>query len=170
VTYTTTSTQTFSLTSAKYVASKVAADLRYMRALYGKPSESEIERWIEELVLWIHSGYLGTVTYGFKRNGNCVLAVKYVADRAGNLTQDDTSGKVRPGVDVSGLPFYNYLTHSTTWAWLKSTQQAAFEATLPFQRTGAPEPGVEGGYWQEDRTYSADGGGVRRSTIRRFGE
>lgn len=52
MTFTTTTTQTFSLTSAKYVASKVAADLRYMRALYGKPYESEIETWIEELVLW----------------------------------------------------------------------------------------------------------------------
>lgn len=170
MTFTTTTTQTFSLTSAKYVASKVAADLRYMRALYGKPYESEIETWIEELVLWIHSGYLGTITYGFRRDGNWVLAVRYVGDRAGNLTQDDSTGKVRPGVDVSGLSFYNYLTKSSAWARLTSAQQAAFEATLPFQRTGAPEPGVEGGYWQEDRAYSADGGGVRRSTIRRYGE
>jgi hypothetical protein len=169
MTYSTTTTNTFSLTSAKYVASKVAADLRYIRALYGKPDESDIERWIEELVLWIQSGYLGTVTYGFKRDDKWVVAARYAADRSGGLTQDDSTGRLAPGVDVSGCSFYNYLTHSDAWSRLTASQQAAFEATLPFQRTGADEPGVAGGFWQEDRAYSADGGGVRRSTIRRYG-
>lgn len=170
MTYTTTGTSTFSLTSAKHVASKVAADLRYMRALYGSPSAEWIEMYNDELVRFLDAGYLGTVTYGFKRNEKWIAAIKYTADLYGNLTQDDRTGKLPVGADVSGLFATSYMTYSNKWDRLSEAERARFMATLPFQRVGAAEPGVEGGYWQEDRTYSADGGGVRRSTLRRHGQ
>jgi hypothetical protein len=169
MTFTTTTTNTFSLTSAKHVASKVVANLRYMQALYGSPSNEWIDKYHEELILFLNAGYLGTVTYGFKRNEKWVAAAKYTADLSGNLTQDDSAGTLPAGADVADLTATSYMTYSRKWDQLTSAERERFKATLPFQRAGAPEPGVEGGYWEADRTYSSDGGGVRRSTLRRYG-
>jgi len=149
------------------VASKVAADLRYMKALYGSPSPEWIQKYLDELVELLAGRYVKSVTYGFKRNGNWIAAVKYVADFAGNLTADDRAGRLPYDANVSGLTATSYLDYTQAWFNLTPAQRAAIEQKLPFQRVGAAEPGVAGGYWEHDHSYSANGGGVRRSTLRR---
>jgi hypothetical protein len=170
MTYTYSTTESFTLTSAKHVASKVAADLRYMQALYGSPSNEWIQKYHDELVELLVGGYVDTVTYGFKRDEKWVAAIRYVADLNGNLTADERAGKLTYNVDAAGLSATSYLTYSKKWLLdLTEAQRNAIKSKLPFQRVTANEPGTDGGYWADDRTYSHDGGGVRRSMLRRYG-
>ncbi len=56
MTYTTTTTRTFTRTSALYIASKVAADLRRLRSYYGRPSEEIIQHYVEEIITLLAGG------------------------------------------------------------------------------------------------------------------
>ncbi len=161
--------ETFTRTSAKHVASKVAANLRYMQVLYGSPSDEWIEKYNEELVELLIGGYVDTVTYGFQRDGKWIAAVRYVADLKGNLTADDRAGKLPYDANITGLSATSYLTYSQNWWDQTPEQRAKIKMMLPFERVGAPEPGIESGYWEQDRTYSANGSGVRRSILKRYG-
>jgi hypothetical protein len=164
-----TSTQSFTRTSAQRVAAKVKGDLSYMQILYGRPDDDDIEAYEEEVVELLAGGYLSEVTYGFKKGGNYILALKYVADLYGNLTGDDAVGKLDRNIDISGASFYSFLTYSQKWFDLSPAAREAIKARIRINRTSGDEPGSEGGYWAQDKTYSADGGGVRRSTFRRYG-
>lgn len=167
--YTLSDTITFTLTHAKYLASKVATDLKRMQRFYGLPSDTRIEQFESELTELLKAGYLDTVTYGFRRDGNWVEpALRYTArDLAGLSSNDDDPGRVRPGLDVAGASFYSYLTYSKEWNQLSTGQQEAFKRTLPFQRTGADEPGVNG-YMVSDLTYSSGGRALSRATLRSY--
>jgi hypothetical protein len=151
------------------MAAKVAADLKRMQRFYGAPSDADIKDNEAEIVELLKAGYLGTVTYGYKRDGLWIeptlrYSAKDLADTDGN---DDDPGKVRPGADISGASFYNYLTYSAAWSNLTPSQQEAFNKTLPFQRSGAAEPGI-GGYLMPDRTYSAGGKALDRFSVRSY--
>lgn len=160
-----TRTESFTRSSARYVASKVAADLKLMQRFYQRPTDAEIDDYVTELVELLAGGYLNTVKYGFKRNDGWVLALRYTARLDGTL-DDERAGRVVPGVDISGASWYSYLTYSSRWSSLSTQEQTAVQARLPFQRSGANEPSTVNGYWTEDRSYSTDGGGLRRATFR----
>ena len=167
--FTYTETATFTVTHARHMAAKVATDLKRLQRFYGYPSDTRIAQFETEATELIKAGYLGTVTYGFQRNGNWVEpTLRYTArDLAGSSVNDDDPGRVRPGADVSGAVFKSYLTYSAAWHHLTSAAQEAFEATLPFSRNGTPEPGISG-YLATDRTYSSGGRALDRSTVRSF--
>ena len=167
--FTYTETATFTVTHARHMAAKVATDLKRLQRFYGYPSDTRIAQFETEAIELIKAGYLGTVTYGFQRNGNWVEpTLRYTArDLAGSSVNDDDPGRVRPGADVSGAVFKSYLTYSAAWHQLTSAAQEAFEATLPFSRNGTPEPGISG-YLATDRTYSSGGRALDRSTVRSF--
>jgi hypothetical protein len=167
--YTFSDTISFTLTHAKYLASKVATDLKRMQRFYGSPSDVSIGEYEAELTELLKAGYLGTVTYGFRKGENWVEpALRYTArDLAGLAANDDDPGKVRPGIDVTGASFYSYLTYSTDWSRLTTAQQDAFKRTLPFQRTGANELGLNG-YMVSDLTYSTGGRALNRFTLRGY--
>ena len=78
----------------------------------------------------------------------------------------------RPPTDLngSGSPLYGqdlglHLTYSAAWGRLSSDERDAFKETLPFRRTGAPEPTVNG-YLHSDRTYSAGGRALDRQSVK----
>jgi len=166
--YTFIETETFTVTHARYLASKVAADLKRLQRLYTEPDDQRIARYEAEVTALLKAGFLDEVTYGFRRNGNWVVALKYRVDSSGNLTSDDNPGRVGPHVDVSGVAFGSYLVKNAAWNSLSFVEQALFEATLPIQRGDGPEPGVENGYWWSDRSYAAGGRALARSSIRMF--
>ena len=167
--YTVSSTQTFTVTHARHMAAKVAADLKRMQRFYGSPSDTSISNFETEVTELLKAGYLGAVTYDFQKNGNWVEpTLRYTArDLAGAAANDDDPGRVRPGANVSGASFGSYLAYSPAWDNLTQTQRDTFETGLPFSRSGAPEPGVTG-YIQSDRTYSSGGRALDRSTVRSF--
>lgn len=167
--YTVTETTTFTVTHARHMAAKVAADLKRMQRLYGRPHDPDITGYETEIVELLKAGYLGTVSYGYQRDGNFIEpTLRYTArDLAGSATNDDDPGKVLPGANIVGATFYSYLTYSSAWNALSSAQQGAFKGALPFQRGGANEPGING-YLVEDRTYSAGGRAMGRSSVRSY--
>jgi hypothetical protein len=167
--FTVSASVTFTATHARHLASKVSTDLKRMQRFYGEPSDISISQYEEELVELLKAGYLGTLTVGYKKNGNWIEpTLRYTARDLGEMqSADDDPGKVRPGADISGATFYNYLTYSAKWNTLTSDQQDAFKRRMPFSRGGAAEPGISG-YLQNDRTYSSGGRALDRSTVRSF--
>lgn len=167
--YTTTETKTFTLTHARHLASKVAADLKRMQRFYGAPDDARIDRLEGEITELLRQGYLDTVTYGFRRNGDWIEpTLRYTARELAGEGLDDDPGRVRPNANVTGASFYSYLTHNAAWDALTSAQRTAIEQQLPVQRTGAPEPSVSGGYFADDKTYSSGGRTLGRASVRSY--
>lgn len=165
--FTITETTTFTITHARHMAAKLATDLKRFQRFYGRPSDAAIANYEEEIIQLLKHGYLGTATYGYRRNDAWIEpTVRYTArDLAGASANDDDPGRIRPGADVKGASFYSYVTHNEAWWALSAAERSAFEATLPIKRTGAPEPAVNG-YLRSDRTYSAGGRALDRQSVK----
>ena len=102
--YAGTQTQAFTITTARYVTSKIAADLDVLRSHYQLPSQADVTAYAEEAAQLLAKRYLGTVEFGFKRNGTVVFALKYETRADGSLA-DDRPGKVTANLDLSGTTF-----------------------------------------------------------------
>jgi len=158
---------TFTLTHAKHLGAKVATDLKRMQRFYGYPSDSSIAEYEIEIIEFLKNGYLGTVTYGFKKGDNWIEpTLRYSARELNGVdVNDDDPGKVRPGADISSASFYSYMTYSSKWDQQSESEKNSFSSGLPFHRAGAGEPGIIG-YLTSDRTYSSGGRALDRLTIK----
>jgi hypothetical protein len=167
--YTYTDSSTFTITHARHMAAKVATDLKRVQRFYGKPGDETIAQYEAEVVELLKAGYLGTVSYGFKRDGQWIEpTLRYTAqDLMGGSANDDDPGKIRASADVTGASFYSYLTYSSAWDGLSSTEKAQFKGRLPFVRGNADEPSVNG-YLVDDRTYASGGRALNRASVRSF--
>jgi len=163
--YTLSESGTYSESSAKYVSSKIATDLRQVQRYYGRPTNTEIDDYALEAALLSYRGFVDKVIYGFKRNGAWVLALEYTSVN-GTLVADDRAGGIYRDAEVAGLPFTSFLHYNTSWSRFGGVERDAFIKVLPFTRTTAPAPGYTGGYHVSDRSYSANGSGFTRSTYR----
>ena len=166
---TTTGSVTFTETHARHMAAKVSADLKRVQRFYGNPNDDSIAAYETELIAMMKAGYLGTVSYGFRRDGAWIEpTLRYTAhDLAGASANDDDPGRIRTGADITGASFYSYMTYSPAWGFLTTAQQDAFKGTLPFIRGGAPEPAING-YLSDDKTYSAGGRSLNRAVVRSY--
>lgn len=162
-------TTSFTLTHAKHMAAKVATDLKRMQRLYGSPSDLSIAQYEGEVVELLKAGYLGEISYGFRKDGNFIPpTLRYTAqDLANSAANDDDPGKVPAGADITGATFYSFLTYSSKYLALTEAQQAVFEGTLPLKRGSASAPGING-YMMDDRRYSAGGVALGRASLRPY--
>jgi hypothetical protein len=167
--YTSSESQPFTVTHARKIAVKVATDLKRMQRFYGLPSDKAIENYEEEIVQLLKGGYLKKVSYGFKKDDKWIEpSIHFEAKDLRELTStDEDPGRIRPGADISGAGFYSYLTHNSEWRKLTSEERNDFEEDLPFKRGGANELGING-YLSQDKTYSAGGKSVIRSTVKSY--
>jgi hypothetical protein len=167
--YTLSESTTFTLTHAKHMAAKVAADLKRLQRLYGQPNDTDIANYETEVIELLKSGYLGTLTLGFKRNNAWIVpTLRYTAqDLAGASANDDDPGSVKPGANIAGALFHNYLTYSPAWEALSVAEKNAFKKRMPFYRTGATEPAIDG-YLADDRIYSSGGRALSRASVRSY--
>ncbi|MEQ9104488.1 MAG: hypothetical protein RIE53_07290 [Rhodothermales bacterium] len=167
--YTLSNTTTFTVTHARHMAAKVAADLKRLERFYGKPSDTDIANYEAEIIALLKAGYLNEVTYGFKRGGLWIEpTLRYsAADLNGDTALDDDPGRVRPGANVSGAAFYSFLSYDSSWFSLSQDERERFRKTLSVVRTTAEEPEVDG-YMSPDRTYSAGGRALNRFTVRSY--
>jgi hypothetical protein len=138
-----------------------------MQRFYGQPSDATIASYEAEITALIKHGYLERVWYGFKRDGKWVEpTLRYSSrDLQGSHTDDNDPGRVKPGADISNASFYSFLSYSTKWYMLDLSDRQKFEADLPLTRGTASEPQV-GGFMLQDKTYSAGGYALDRSTVR----
>ena len=148
--YTLSETTTFTVTHAKHIAAKVATDLKRLQRLYGQPDDARIAKYEAEATALLKAGYLGTVTYGYRRNGQWIEpTLRFTArDLAETAANDDVPGKVRPGANISGASFYSYLRRGTrsnssscrSYVEMRmSPRLAAISTTIgSIRRAGAP--------------------------------
>ncbi len=167
--YTYSESTTFTATHARHIAAKVATDLKRVQRFYGEPSDAWISAYQEELTELLKGGLVGSVTYGFKRDGAWISpTLRYTArDLNGGTAGDDDPGRVQPGANTTNARFYSYLLYSSAWDSLPEHDRLEVKKRLPFQRNGAPEPAVNG-YFHNDRTYSAGGRALGRASVRTF--
>lgn len=166
--FTETETRTFTVTHARHLAAKVAADLKRLQRLYGHITDQRIMEFEGEATELLRLGYLDTVTYGFKRDGSWIEpTLRYTVNDLASSGMDDDPGRVRPGINISGANFHSYLTYNFAWWMLTPEQRTAIEGQLPLQRTGQPEPSVNG-YFTDDKTYSSGGRSLGRASVRSY--
>jgi hypothetical protein len=166
MTSTFTTTATFTRTHAKHLAAKVITDLYQCHLLYDHPDVADIGNYEGELIEMLANEYVETYEFGFKKNDKRVLTWRYTVGADGGLHGDSDAGGIYAKAKVAGATYFNFMTYSTKWAKLTSTQQASFKAALPIQRIGGSLPGDGDGYWQVDHGYSVGGVRVARSTFR----
>jgi len=160
----TTNTSTFTITNAEYLASKIAADLKQMQALYGDPSDARIDNYVQELVVLLKGGYLESIDYGYKKNGAWVLALSYAVHAATGQFIDNNPGRVPPGRDVSSAAFGSFLRQSSKYLALSGAEQTAIKGSILITRGDADDPQTGlGGLL--DRTYTSGGQQVNRKII-----
>jgi hypothetical protein len=160
-----TRTASFTIVHARYLASKVAADMHLCAQYYGRPSEERIREYAEELAQYLNEGYLKEYEFGFQKDDKRIVCWRYKVDSNGALTTDDRAGKVLPYVDIAGAGFFNYLTQNSRFFQLSSEDQTRFKAGLPLQRTFGDPPSDGAGYWMSDRNYYSAGCGLNRQTF-----
>jgi hypothetical protein len=166
-----TASVSFTVTHARYIASKVATDLKRLQGLYNSwdPSDSEIDNYEEELTYLLKHDAVASVVYGYKRNGAWTAAcVRYTVAADGSINTDDDPGKLRPGHDISGATFTSFLSYSQSWWQRSEAERDRVKQGSPLTRSSQPTPGLERGYWSDDRSYSAGGRGVSRSTVKGY--
>jgi hypothetical protein len=153
----------FTITDARHVGAKVAADLRLLHNLYGRPALDKIADFGEEVAQLLKDGYLNTVDYGFRDtdDNSWKLRLRYRATTGGQLV-DDRPGRLPRSAEVDGYSFYSYLTYSTAFLDLDTPTQNQVKLALPVQRSGANEPTAYLGTTATGHGYSRNGGGVLR--------
>lgn len=163
-----TTSESFTLTHAKYLASKVTTDMLRCQQLYGSPSNTQINNYGTELALLLCGGYVAAYEFGFQLNDRRLVSWRYTADDSGLSSADDRPGRIVSGVDVAEASFFNQLTHSSAWVFLEERERERIEARLPIQRVTKDGPKDGLGYWENDRCYTANGVSLPRSTFRPY--
>jgi len=159
-------TDTWTLTNAKYLASKVTTDMLRCQQNYREPDNDAINSYGTELALLLRDGYVATYEFGFKRNEQRLVSWSYTVDATGSISADDRPGRVVSGVDISNAVFFNYLTYSPAWGRLAQAERDSIKAGLPIQRVSGEPPADGQGYWERDLSYTSSGVALGRKTFR----
>jgi len=165
--FSTTESCTFSITNARYLASKIATDLKRMQRMYDLPTNSDIDAYEAEAIALLKAGYLKSATYGFKRDDSWVEpTVRYThAELASLLATDDDPGRIYPGANINGARFGSFLDYTAAWFALTDAQRDAFKQTLPLARTTGTQPPINGRL-VSDLSYTSGGQSLSRQTLR----
>ena len=160
--------ETFTLTHAKHLASKVVSDLYQCRNFYGEPSEAQIAKYQDELVVMLAGGYVKEYEFGFKKNDQRIVSWQYRVNANGDLVggTDDRSGGIYARADISGATNFNFMSYSQTWFDLTSNEQNNVKSKHLINRGTGYLPSDGAGYWHTDRTYSGAGVAIERKTFR----
>lgn len=163
-----TTAQTFTLTHAKYLASKVISDMYQCRNFYNRPSETAVSNYQDELVAMLAGGYVKHYEFGFKNNDQRILSWQYQISTGGDLVggSDDRSGGIYARAHIDGAVYFNFMSYSQAWFDLSSTERDAVKSKHSITRSTGELPGDGDGYWHTDRTYSNAGVAVERKTFR----
>lgn len=159
-----TTTETFTRTNARHLASKVAGDLKLMQLYYGKPSDETIDQYLEEIIVLLLEDCLESVTYGFKKNDEWLMALKYKAYAGDIQSTDSRSGGVYPDADLSDAVWGSYLIKNSKYTNLPFYDKNRINDLITLKRTGTDEPQFSSnGRWAEDiKSYYSGGNGLNR--------
>jgi hypothetical protein len=166
--YSYTTTESFTVTNARRLAAKVASDMHQSLRLYGKPSLSKIEEYQEELTVMLIGGYLESYEFGFKTSdGKRIVSWMYTVSSSGEL-EGGRSGGLYSYADVSSARSFNYVTFSNAWFALSQDEKDKVNSTHPVDRTTGDPPQDGNGYWSSSREYSSGGVAITRKEFRPY--
>jgi hypothetical protein len=167
--FTFTESSTFTVTHARHMAAKVATDLKRIQRLYGAPSDAQIAEYEEELTELLKGGYVDKATYGYRRSGKFIdPSVRYAARELNGMNADDHDpGQISARANIAGASFGSFLVYSAAWNALTARAREVIRARFTLQRSTGDEPGVDG-YYVVDKTYSAGGRALSRSSVRSY--
>ena len=167
--YSRSASDSFTISDARYVGGRVAADLRLLYNLYGDPSHERIDKFAEEVALLLRDGYLDTVDYGFRDAATNAwkFRLRYKATVGGQLI-DSRPGSFPDPVDLAGYDFHSFLSYSDAFWKLTSNQQAGVKETLPISRTTGTAPSALAGTSTTGHGYARNGAGVSRDVYVAF--
>jgi hypothetical protein len=158
--------QTFTITNARYLASKVRTDLKRIQQFYGSPSDSLIDFFESEMAALLNAGYLEKVSYGFKKNGMFIEpTVQYTAAQLAAQLTNDRPGGIPAYANITGSTFHSFLEYSRAWSHLTRQDRDAFEGQLSYQRTDGVAPSTSG-YFDSDRSYTSGGTTLARQSLK----
>jgi len=164
--YTYTTTETFTKTHARRLAAKVVADMHQCQTWYGGISDAEIEEYQEELAVMLLGGYVKSYEFGFKTSDDRrVVAWRYTVGPAGDL-QGGRSGGLYSQAEVAGAKTFNFMTYSDEWHALDAAEKDKTKASHPINRVSGQPPQDGNGYWETSRTYVSGGAAVTREEFR----
>ena len=164
--YSYTTTESFTLTHARRLAAKVAADMHQCHRFYGQPTEKQIENYQQELIVLLHGGYVQSYEFGFKTtDGRRVVSWSYTVSPSGDL-EGGRSGGLFSSADISKAVSFNFLTTSTAWSNLPTVERDKIKASYPVHRTDGSPPQDGNGYWDSSRHYASGGLAVTRKEFR----
>lgn len=167
-TMTRTASESFTLTHAKYLASKVTADMVRCLQNYGRPSQSDINNYGTELALLLRDGYVAAYEFGFAQDDQRIISWRYLVDSSGLSSTDDRPGRIVSGVAVASATYFNQLTFSDIWFALPQAERDRISAGLPIHRVTREGPKDGRGYWASDLNYASGGVSLGRKTFRPF--
>lgn len=158
--------ETFTLTHARRLAAKVAADMHQCQRFYGLPTDTQIEDYQEELTVLLQGGYVQSYEFGFKTTDERrVMSWHYAVGPSGAL-EGSRSGGLYPAADVSGVSWFNFLTPSAEWYALSNAEREKIKANYSIRRTEGSPPQDGNGYWDSSRHYASGGVGITRKEFR----
>src|SRR5260370_37209848 len=145
--YSITTTESFTLTHARRLAARVAADMHQCQRFYSKPTDTEIESYQEELIVLLHGGYIKSYELGFKtKDERRVVSWHYTVGPSRDL-EGGRSGGLFPAADVSGALWLKLVTPSSEWYALSTVERDKIKASYSVQRTDGSPPRDGNGYW-----------------------
>ena len=159
--------ESFTRAHARKLAGRVTTDLYQSKQIYGLPTEGMIEEYQAELQELLAGHYVAKYQFGYKRDGTVVWSLRYSVGSDGGLVADSRGGGVPHGFDVTGALYFNFLTFSDAWDRLGPGDRQEIEEKLPFSRVDGDLPSSAGGFWVQDRGYTAGGVLVQREVFRR---
>lgn len=163
-----TASESFTLTHAKYLASKVTADMLRCMQNYERPALADINNYGTELALLLRDGYVAEYEFGFTKDNQRLLSWHYLVDSSGISSTDDRPGCIVSDVVVAGAAWFNQLNFSAAWVALPQGERDRIRAALPIQRVTEDGPKDGLGYWANDLFYSASGVSLGRRTFRPY--
>ena len=160
--------QTFTLTHAKYLASKVVSDLYQCRNFYGEPSEAMVTKYQDELIVMLAGGFVNEYEFGFKKNDQRIVSWQYRVNASGDLVggTDNRSGGIYARANISDAIYFNFMSYAQSWFALSQEERDAVRSKHPVNRSTGRLPADGSGYWHTDRTYSSAGVAIERKTFR----
>lgn len=164
--YSYTTSETFTLTDARRLAAKVAADMHQCQSFYGHLTDTEIEDYRQELTVLLHGGYVKSYEFGFKtRGGQRVVSWFYTVGPSGDL-EGGRSGGLFPSANISNAVMFNFLSYSSKWLVLSDKEKDKIKTDYSVRRTEGSPPQDGNGYWDSSRHYASGGVAVTRKEFR----
>lgn len=168
ITRTENQTSTFTIADAKYLASRIATGLTYLRLYCGLITEQHIQNLAIEAAILLKYGLLENVKYGYQKDGYWKFAISYSVNYLGQVeSSDDNPTTMNPPSDLEGVTWHSFLTRRRNQN-LNQADLDAIEEMLPIHRGHGVEPSSANGYGTTDDSYYRNGYGMARGQFRSY--